>query len=225
MFHVKQILSILLIFTAISCKSQKTLVFQQTTLPSPAMNDQSVISWNEKQQGFTSLSQKEKEFYYWVNYSRKNPAGFYETAVLPVIQTYPQLKGDNLNSLEKDLKNTQSLTLFTLDAALLKMSASHATDITSANANPSHSSTKGEAFPERFKKFGLKNCGGENISFGGGDTDALFMLIMLYLDINVADLGHRKALLNPSFTNTGISVKKYSNGNTFLVEDFACTQK
>jgi hypothetical protein len=50
------------------------------------------------------------------------------------------------------------------------------------------------------------------------------MLVMLYLDINVSNLGHRKALMNPSFVNTGISIAKYANGNTFLVEDFACAQ-
>ena len=74
------------------------------------------------------------------------------------------------------------------------------------------------------RNMGLKNCGGENISYGGGDTDPLFMLIMLYLDINVSELGHRKALLSPAFLNTGIAIRNYSNGNTFLVEDFACIQ-
>jgi len=225
MFHVKQILSFLLLFTVISCKSQKTLLFKETTLPKPAMSDKSVIAWNEQQPGFTSLSQKEKEFYYWVNYSRKNPGAFYDNAVLPMIKTYPQLKGENLNSLEKDLKAVQPLVFFSLDGSLLKMAASHALDITGSNANPSHNSTNGDDFGARFKKFGLKNCGGENISFGGGDTDPLFMLILLYLDINVAELGHRKALLSPSFVHTGISIKKYNNGNTFLVEDFACDQK
>jgi uncharacterized protein YkwD len=47
----------------------------------------------------------------------------------------------------------------------------------------------------------------------------------LYLDINVPDLGHRKALLNPSFVETGIGISTYKNGNTFLVEDFSCRQK
>jgi hypothetical protein len=222
---VKQILSFLFFLTVISCKSQKTLLFKETALPNPTMAEKSVIAWNEQQPGFTELSQKEKEFYYWVNFSRRNPEAFYENAVLPMVKTYPQLKGKNLNSLEKDLKGLQPLTFFSLDVSLLKMSASHATDITSSDANPSHTSTNGDHFGDRFKKFGLKNCGGENISFAGGDADPLFMLVLLYLDINVDELGHRKALLNPSFIHTGISIKKYDNGNTFLVEDFACSQK
>lgn len=224
MFHVKQFLSILLLFSTLSCKSQKTILVQQASLPNPSMNDRFVIEWNEKQTGFNALTPNEKEFYYWVNFSRKYPGQFYETAVLPIIKTYPQFKGENLKSLEKDLMEQQPLPLFSLNAALLKMAAAHAVDITRANANPSHNSTNGDAFTDRFKKSGLKNCGGENISFGSGELDPLFMLVMLYLDINVANLGHRKALLNPSYINTGISIKKYSNGNSFLVEDFACPQ-
>jgi len=224
MFHVKQILSCLLILTTLSCKSQKTLVFQQTTLPKPAMDDKSVITWNEQQPGYYSLSAKEQEFYYWVNYSRKSPTEFYEKAILPIVKTYAQLEGENLISLKKDLNAIQSLALFSLNVPLLKMSEAHAKDITYSNANPSHNSTNGNGFIERFKTYGLKNCGGENISYGGGDADPLFMLVMLYLDINVSDLGHRKSLLNPSYITTGIAIEKYSNGNTFLVEDFACAQ-
>ncbi|SFQ12481.1 Cysteine-rich secretory protein family protein [Parafilimonas terrae] len=224
MFHVKQILSIFLLLIAFSCKSQKTLLFREAELPKPEMNDQEIIQWNKAQPGFNRLSEPEKNFLYWVNYSRKNPKGFFESAVMPVVKTYPQLKGANLISLEKDLKSGASLALLQINPALMKMSEAHAKDITSSNANPSHNSTNGETFIDRFKKVGLKNCGGENISYGGGEADPLFMLVMLYLDINVSNLGHRKALMNSSFVNTGISIAKYANGNTFLVEDFACAQ-
>ncbi|MFT4154158.1 CAP domain-containing protein [Parafilimonas sp.] len=221
---MKQILSIFLLLAALSCKSQKTLMFPQTEIPKPQMNDQTILQWNENQPGYSSLSRLEKEFLYWVNYSRKNPRSFFENAIMPIVKIYPQLRGSNLNSLENDLKGSPSLTLLQLNPVLVRMSEFHARDITVSNANPSHNSTNGESFVDRFKKFGFKNCGGENISYGGGDTDPLFMLIMLYLDINVDNLGHRKALLNSSFVNTGISIAKYKNGNTFLVEDFACSQ-
>lgn len=200
------------------------MVFRQAEIPKPEMNDKEVIQWNQAQAGFNNLSQPEKDFLYWVNFSRKNPGRFFEIAVMPIVKTYLQLKGVNLVSLENDLKGGTSLALLQIHPALMKMSEAHAKDITSSNANPSHNSTNGETFIDRFKKFGLKNCGGENISYGGGDTDPLFMLVMLYLDINVSNLGHRKALMNPSFVSTGISIAKYANGNTFLVEDFSCAQ-
>lgn len=225
MFHVKQILSLSLLLIVFSCKSQKALVFNQTSSFSPAMDNQAVLQWNQEQQGFNKLSSSEKEFYYWVNYSRQNPGDFYEKVINPFIETYPQLKGGNLNTLEADLKNQAPLPMFSLNTALMGMAAYHAGNITSSDAKPSHISPNGETFDERFKKYGLNNCGGENISYGSGEANPLFMLVLLYLDINVADLGHRKALVNPQYVYTGISIKKYKNGNAFLVEDFACSQK
>lgn len=201
------------------------LLFKEAALPKPLADNKIVLNFNQNQVVFTKLSSKAQEFYYWVNYSRLEPESFYNNVIIPIVKTYPQLKGENLQSLEADLRNSKSLSLLRLNDTLLKMSAYQANDITSSNVKPSHNSSTGETFADRFKRFGLKNCGGENISFGAGDADPLFMLVLLYLDINVADLGHRKALLNPSFTNTGIAVTKYENGNTFLVQDFACSQK
>ena len=225
MFHVKQILSLTFLLIVFLGKSQSALVFKESPVLSPAMDDKVVLTWNEQQGGYNKLSSSEKEFYYWVNYSRLNPGDFMEKIVRPLSKVYPQLKGGNLNSLETDLKSVTELTMFSLNDGLLSMAGSHAGNITSANAQPSHVSPNGEAFEERFKNFGLKNCGGENISYGSGEANPLFMLVMLYLDINVSNLGHRKALLNPQYVYTGISIKKYKNGNAFLVEDFACSQK
>ena len=159
-----------------------------------------------------------------MNYSRNKPKAFFDEVVLPIIQVYPQLKGENLNSLESDLYNSKSLPMLSLSDALIMTSKSHSKDITSHNQNPSHISSNGSSFIDRFKKAGLKTCGSENISFNGGDGDVLFMLVMLYLDINVPDLGHRKTLLNPNYLLTGIGISKYANNNTFLVADFACKQ-
>ncbi|HEX5150320.1 MAG TPA: CAP domain-containing protein [Parafilimonas sp.] len=196
-----------------------------TKIPGPQKTDKLVLEWNEKQLAEKTNSVQEQEFLYWVNYSRKNPSAFYDNAVTEIIKVYPQLKGKNLESLETDLKNSASLPMFEVNESLNKMAQSHSKDITSNNATPSHISTNGEGFTERFKKAGLKNCGGENIGFTGGDSNVLLMLVLLYLDINVPDLSHRKALLNPSFVETGIGISAYKNGNTFLVEDFSCSQK
>jgi hypothetical protein len=201
------------------------LLFKDAEIPKPKTVQQTVIKWNQSQDGFVNLSVKEQQFYYWVNYSRSNPERFFDSVVKPMAEVYPQLKGKNYESLESDLKNTQKLPLFSLNDDLVKMAAFHAIDITSHNASPSHNSVNGETFPDRFKRFNLKNCGGENIGNGAGSTDILFMLVLLYLDINVPDLGHRKSLLNPAFINTGIAIASYKNGNSFVVEDFSCDQK
>jgi len=200
-------------------------MLSDTKIPEPEKTDKQVQEWNRNQLIGKNNSTQEQDFFYWVNFSRRNPSEFYDKAVKEIIKTYPQLKGKNLETLESDLKNSASLPMFNLSTYLNLMAQSHSKDITSNNASPSHISTNGDGFIERFKKAGLRNCGGENISFSGGDGNALLMLVLLYLDINVPDLGHRKALLNPLFTDTGIGISIYKNGNTFLVEDFSCSQK
>ena len=201
------------------------LLFADAEIPKPKYVAEAVLTWNQNQVGFANLSVKEQQFYYWVNYSRIDPIRFFDSVVKPMAEIYPQLKGKNYASLESELKSTQNLPLFSLNEDLAKMAAYHATDITSHNVSPSHNSFNGETFAQRFMKFNLKNCGGENISNGPGSADILFMLVLLYLDINVPDLGHRKSLLNRSFINTGVAISSYKNGNTFIVEDFACDQK
>jgi hypothetical protein len=222
---VKHLFIYFLLLTTISCKSQQTLVFKNSVSYNPVMTDQEVLRWDEKQPGYNKLATSERDFYYWVNYSRLRPKAFYDSVVVPLVETLPQLKGTNFNSLRKDMESANSLPMLSLNVVLINMASYHAKDIVVNNASPSHNSTNGDSFGDRFKKFGLKNCGGENISYGSGETNPLFMLVLLYLDINVSDLGHRKALLNPSYMYTGISIKKFSNGNSFLVEDFACTQQ
>ncbi len=222
---MKQFFVFFLLTIVISCKSQQALTFKNAETYNPSTNDQAVLSWNEKQPGYNKLTSAEKDFYYWVNYSRLKPSVFYDSVIVQIVQTLPQLKGKNFTSLKTDMEKANNLPLLSLSEALRNMASYHAKDITSNNASPSHNSTNGDNFGDRFKKFGLKNCGAENISYGSGNTNPLFMLVLLYLDINVDDLGHRKALLNPSYINTGISIEKFNNGNSFLVEDFACSQQ
>ena len=150
---------------------------------------------------------------------------FYDSVIFPVSLLYPQLKGQNFESLQIELSKTEPLPLFILDSALNKMANGHATDLVIHKMSPSHSSSDGESFSERFKKYGLINCGGENISFGSTSSDPLFMLVLLYLDLNVSNLGHRKALLNSNYIRTGIASASYENGNTIIVQDFACKQE
>lgn len=51
------------------------------------------------------------------------------------------------------------------------------------------------------------------------------MLVLLYIDQGVPALGHRTALLNPSFTEMGIGISSYPAKNVIVVQDFACKQE
>src|ERR1044072_6257584 len=99
MFHVKQIFSLILIFLSWQGYSQHMLMFKDAEINKPKTINLKVKEWNETQPSFKYLSTKEKEFYYWVNYSRINPATFFDSVVTPIVKTYPQLKGNNLKTL------------------------------------------------------------------------------------------------------------------------------
>lgn len=196
--------------------------FEERPLPNLNLIDTAVSNFCFQQPDYQKLNKDEEKFYYWVNYSRKNPKKFYDSVILAMVKIYPQLQGSYLNSLKTDLLSFNSLPLLRLNPTLRIMAKEHSEEITSNDASPSHNSLDGETFSDRFKKRSLKNCGGENISYGANDP--AFLLTLLYLDINLPNLGHRRALLNPNFNETGIGSSFYKNGMIFIVEDFACSQ-
>jgi hypothetical protein len=201
--------------------AQKMLMFKDAILPKP-VTDNMVETWNKRQPGYDKLLAEEKEFYYWVNYSRADPRRFFDSTIVPLAEIYPQLHGENFQSLSHDVKQSAPLPLLALNTALSEMAKAHALDIVSHDAKPSHNSTNGESFASRFQKLRLGRCGGENLSFG--KPQPIFLVALLYLDINVPDLGHRKALLNPLYAETGIGAAFYQSGSIFVVEDFSCPQ-
>ena len=110
------------------------------------------------------------------------------------------------------------------NATLLKTSKAFAAELASNNAPPTHTSPSGSTFSDRMKTSGIKKCAGENISFG--PLNPVLMLVLLYIDQGVPDLGHRKTLLDPSYVDMGIGISKYpDNTNTIVIQDFACEQK
>lgn len=201
---------------------QQTMSFQEKQIPEPQYKNSTVVAFNKSQKGYEKLSESEKEFYYLVNYSRHNPSEFFDSVIEKVLNLYPQLQGPNSKSLKSDFATTANLPLLTLNENLLKMAHEHSIDITSNNASPSHNATNGESFSDRVKSFNIQKCASENISYG--QDEPVFLLTLLYLDINIPNLGHRKSLLNANFTATGISASYFKDGSIFLVEDFACPQ-
>jgi hypothetical protein len=201
--------------------AQKMLRFKEAVMPRPAVNNE-IKDWIARQPHFNTLSPPEKEFYYWVNYSRANPRRFFDSVVTPISESYPELKGEFLESLRNDVATIDSLPLLVLTPGLIKVAKAHAKDITSHNVNPSHNSTNGNTFADRFRGENFQGCGAENLSFGMGEP--IFLLTLLYLDIDVPNLGHRKTLLNPQYRETGIGAENFKDGSIFLVQDFACAQ-
>lgn len=225
MFHVKQIF-LVVILLPFFCRAQH---LGSTTLPVKAMpklplQNQDVLQYLQSKKEYISLNPVKKEWFYWTSYSRSNPKQFWDSVVFPILTNYPTLNNSYTVSLKNDLYNSAPLSYVKPNSRLLNTSQSFAKELSSKNASPSHTSPSGSSFSDRMKASGISKCAGENISFG--PSDPLLMLVLLYIDEGVSDLGHRKALLNPSYVEMGIGIAKYpDNKNSIVIQDFACSQK
>ncbi len=222
---MKHLLVFLLLILSIPAFSQlKNVVLEARAVPKPWVADTSVSNWDEGQQPFKKLSKQGKEFLYWTNYSRVNPRRFWDSVVVPILEAFPTLKSSYSESLQHDLYASRPLPVFKLNNSLVFTAQSHAADIGLKKGTPGHISSDGRTFATRIRAVGIKSCGGENVSLG--DVDPILSLVLLYIDYGIPELGHRKALLNPDYIETGIGVSPYGDTNSlFIVEDFSCSQQ
>ncbi|MDB5232302.1 MAG: hypothetical protein JWN76_3107 [Chitinophagaceae bacterium] len=210
---------------SLSAKSQySTVVLEQKPITVLAKPNTYIQQWDENQPGYQFLSSQQKELFYWTNYSRSNPRAFWDSVVAPILSLFPNINNTEYSrSLKQDLYKSASLLPLRLNDTLAKTSQEHASDIGLNEGTFSHSSTDGTTFQDRFHLAGLKNYGGENISLGNGNM--LLALVLLYLDHDLPDLGHRKTLMNPDYTDIGLGICKYGNTNSvFFVQDFSSPQ-
>ena len=191
-------------------------------VPAPATRDLLVDKWNQSQPAYKELSSQARDFLYWVNYCRRNPDGFWDSVVRPLLKVFPPLDVAEAKSLKADLAKAGPLPMFSLNNALVRTAQLHAFDITTKKANPSHTSTNGTDFGSRMKNAGIKRCANENIAVSS--QGSLLAVVLLYLDIGLPDLGHRKALLNPILLETGVAAASLGKDQFFLVQDLSCSQ-
>lgn len=224
MFHVKRSLFVI-VFFPFFCLAQHfgSTVMEVKTLPAFPRDNQMILDDLKVYDEFNKLSDTQKEWFYWTNYSRRNSRRFWDSVVSPFLHSYPSLQNSYTESLKKDLYNSPPLPLVRPDSTLINTSKLLAVELANRNASPSHTSPSGSTFADRMKAYGIKNCAGENISYG--PLNPVIMLILLYIDQGVPDLGHRKALLNSSFVEMGVYVAQYKNKNSVVVQDFACKQR
>ncbi|MEO6590083.1 MAG: CAP domain-containing protein, partial [Pyrinomonadaceae bacterium] len=171
---------------------------------------------------FNLLSTDEYEWFYWTNYSRTNPKDFWDSVVEPVLKNYPNLVSSYTRSLKHDLYSASPLPIIQPNEKLLILARNHATDLAKKMAPPSHNSTNGKSFQIRMVSAGIENCAAENISFGPSNT--ILSLVLLYIDQDLPDLGHRKTLLAASYTQMGIGIGNYHSSQNIVIQDFACDQ-
>lgn len=224
MFHVK-LLFFLILFIPFFSSAQHfgTTTLEVKSFPVFPTNSIAVESYLSQFLEFKTSSREQKEWFYWTNYSRSNPRKFWDSIIVPIMEIYPSLKSSNANSLRKELYNSPPLPFFKPNSALINTAQQYSEDLSKNHSTPSHTSPTGVTFEDRMKAAEIKICAGENISFG--PPNALLMLILLYIDEGVPELGHRKALLNPSYQEMGIGISAYPNNHSIVIQDFACKQK
>jgi hypothetical protein len=222
MFHVKPFLFFLLLLPVfLQAQHLGSTSLEVKELPLPPRRDVQVDTFLQPYNQNLGLLQR--EWFYWTNYSRKDPKRFWDSAVVPILQVYPDFRNSYTNSLKEDLYKTASLPLLKPNDNLFKTAHLLATNLAVKKAGPSHTAPDGQTFEDRMKSISVKKCAGENISFGSPKT--LLMLVLLYIDEGVRGLGHRKALLNPEFVEMGVGVGNYPDNKVLVVQDFACDQK
>ncbi|GEO09553.1 CAP domain-containing protein [Segetibacter aerophilus] len=170
-----------------------------------------------------SLNPVEKEWFYWTNYSRSNPKRFWDSVVAPILAVYPGFRNSYTNSLRNDLYKSPGLPFVKPSSTLTKSAQGLATGLALKKAPPSHTAPSGATFEDRMKAISIKKCAGENISFG--PPNPVLMLVLLFIDEGVPDLGHRKTLLSSNFVEMGIGVSSYPENKFMVVQDFACSQE
>jgi hypothetical protein len=168
---------------------------------------------------YNKLNNSDQQVAYYLNLARRNPKIFLDKAINVFVAGHPEVKSSYIGSLQSTFKSLQPLEIILPDAAISKISASHAADLRSHNTI-SHTSSNGISFQDRLSGV-LKGCGSEAIhaSYRYNPLEAVLMLLF---DFNVPDLGHRKALLNTRFTKAGYGSSIKPNAFSVLVMDFSC---
>ena len=218
---IRFLLSFLFVCTASLSFSQGVIVLQDKPFVYKPVRDTAI--WNRlvSSQGFANLSAIEQDFFYWTNLMRKNPWLFGETVLQEFLKQFPEANSTDSRSLTAELKRAQTnLPFLEPDHGLFVMASTHATDLKGRKGVISHQSSTGKDFVQRIKEAGKYRCGAENVFVG--TPEALEALILLLIDKGVKDKGHRKNLLDPTFTLMGASFKEIDNKKAILVQDFGC---
>jgi len=221
MFHVKHIALFLFALPSL-LMAQGNFTLNDIPFELNIARDQAIQQHLDKELAKSGLSTGEKEFFYWVNYMRKNPNQFYNDCVLPFLKQFPEANGKEAKSLEKDLKASAKLNLLSFALAASDAAKIHCADLTLKQNGIGHNSSDGKNFSTRMRLAGITKCAAENIYTG--KNEPLLSLIMLLLDLGLEVPGHRKNLLTPWFSQMGVSIQTHRSMNrVVLVQIFACS--
>lgn len=148
-----------------------------------------------------------------VNFVRQEPQRFLEDIALPYIQEHELEKSSYSKSLIRTLKVQKSLPLLTENKNLMLMAEDYAIE---AGKKGWIRHIRTDA---RFEKYAPEiDVTGENLQFGS--VNALAVVMDLLIDQDVRNLGHRKNILDPDFTQLGVAFGVHKSYDTIGVMVF-----
>jgi len=160
------------------------------------------------------LDEEEKKVVLFMNMARHDGALFSTTFLESYVREYQVEESAYLRSLRKDLQSTSSLTPLVPEEDLFNVAEGHA--ITSGKSG--HVGHKG--MEKRFAHLqgNPYMSWGENCAYGY--EEAIQIVMILLIDEDIPDVGHRKNILNPGFNSVGVAIRPHKTYRTNCVMDF-----
>ena len=221
MFHVKHTTLGLLLLICSSVFGQGSIAMQDKPFAYSRQKDRSIDSFLQRQPHYHTLDSNQKEMFYWVNLFRKDPRRFKEVQLAAFLRQYPETRNSSANSLIRDLSVQKPLPLLSPDSLLNSLAVFHCLDMASNIGGLSHASSKGKSFETRMTEAGIQRCAAENLLYGG--RDVLKGLILLLIDHGVPGYGHRKTLLDATYTKMGVGIlTPTDHTGTYMTQLFSC---
>lgn len=164
------------------------------------------------------MSKPEKEMVYLLNLVRVEPQLFLNTYVKRYKELHPRAaESSYFRSLEADLAVRKKAESLAPNEGLYKGATFHAADM-GEHGQTGHNSSDGTDTWTRIFREGNVHGRGENCSYGV--SDPLGIIFQLLIDEGIESLGHRLNMLNPSFSEVGISQRPHKGYGTNTVMDF-----
>jgi len=164
-----------------------------------------VEDWNKSTlemataKGTLKMNSVEKEVVFYCNLVRISPKKFLQTIVPKYVSSRKLNNSSYLISLQRDLKRAKKLPPLTANNDLYEVAKVHAVS----------SGKKGtighQNYTKRFKHLNdVFSVDGENCDYG--NSEAIDIVFSWLIDEGIANLGHRKNILDPEFSHTGVSI-------------------
>lgn len=219
------ILTLLLCTLGLTAFSQTAAILEisEPTLEKLAWNEpvSRPKSYTDQNQIQPSNKQFDKHVLDYINEMRQDPGAFYHNYVKDYIRkNQSRFTNYYTHSVKKDLEKANPLPLFIHNPVLVKAASQQLDYLVGLGGNRLTHVQGKISFADRMKETGL-HCFAENL-YRATDADALQVVLDLLIDQGITSLGHRKNLLNPTYTQIGIQSKVAANGYNIVVMDFGC---